>query len=99
MILYRLLFYEICTLYFPDTHRQRSTVIIIVCFWNLPYFRVYSDEKTLADLYNERGFTKYLYVDFNGAVDDYTKAIEYNSNSHIYYYNRALVHYRLGQYV
>ena len=53
-----------------------------------------SKEK-LASAYNERGFTKYLFVDFDGAIDDYTKAIELKELA-VYYYNRGLVHYRLG---
>ena len=58
-------------------------------------FSVFSKD-TLADLYNERGFTKYLYVDFDGAVADYTLAIEQNKKA-VYFYNRGLIHYRLGK--
>lgn len=56
----------------------------------------YSNEM-LASLYNERGFTKYLYVDFNGAIEDYTKALDLYQSA-TYYYNRGLIHYRLGVY-
>ncbi|XP_067930411.1 tetratricopeptide repeat protein 32-like [Watersipora subatra] len=51
----------------------------------------------LASAYNERGFTKYLAVDFDGAVDDYTSAIR-ACESAVYYYNRAVVHYRLARF-
>lgn len=50
----------------------------------------------LAQAFNERGFTKYLHVDFDSAVEDYTKALELKK-SPIFYYNRGLIHYRLGE--
>lgn len=51
----------------------------------------------LATAYNNRGQIKYLRVDFHEAVEDYTSAIEQDSRFEIPYYNRGLIHYRLGR--
>ncbi|XP_039981514.1 tetratricopeptide repeat protein 32 [Xiphias gladius] len=50
----------------------------------------------LATAYNNRGQIKYLRVDFHEAVEDYTSAIQADSHFEIPFYNRGLIHYRLG---
>ncbi|KAK7793674.1 hypothetical protein R5R35_013154 [Gryllus longicercus] len=52
----------------------------------------------LALLYNDRGHSKYMQVEFDSAIDDYNKAIEINPNLGVAYYNRATVLYRLGDF-
>lgn len=47
--------------------------------------------------YNNRGFIKYMCVDFDDAIQDYTKALEYEDLP-VYRYNRGLIHYRLAQF-
>ena len=42
-------------------------------------------------------FNRYLKVDFTEAVADYTSAIEHNPVLAVAYYNRGLIHYRLGR--
>ena len=53
--------------------------------------------KELTDAYNSRGHIRYLWVDFDEAVTDYTAAIELDSDFSIAYYNRGQIHYRLGK--
>jgi len=36
-------------------------------------------------------------VDFDEAIDDYTKALKLINSSEIVLYNRGLIHYRLGK--
>uniref|UniRef100_A0A3Q3KG08 Uncharacterized protein n=2 Tax=Monopterus albus TaxID=43700 RepID=A0A3Q3KG08_MONAL len=50
----------------------------------------------LAIAYNNRGQIKYLRVDFYEAIEDYTYAIHADSQFEIPFYNRGLIHYRLG---
>ncbi|XP_021245348.1 tetratricopeptide repeat protein 32 [Numida meleagris] len=50
----------------------------------------------LAIALNNRGQIKYLRVDFDAAVEDYTAAIESQPAFEVPYYNRGLVLYRLG---
>ncbi|KAI7800168.1 tetratricopeptide repeat protein 32 [Triplophysa rosa] len=50
----------------------------------------------LAIAYNNRGQVKYLRVDFCEAMDDYTSAIQINSQFEVPLYNRGLIRYRLG---
>lgn len=52
-------------------------------------------EEALSLVYNERGHLKYLLVRFDGAIQDYTKAIELYPNA-ITLYNRGQIYYRLG---
>ena len=47
--------------------------------------------------YNDRGLVKYFKVDFYGAMDDYSRALEFNPQLTAAYYNRGLIHYRLGK--
>lgn len=51
----------------------------------------------LAEAYNTRGQVKYLWVDFNGAVEDYSAALKYSPDFAIAYYNRGQIHYRMGE--
>jgi len=51
----------------------------------------------LVDAFNARGHIKYLWVDFDGAVEDYTEAIRRNPDFAVAYYNRGQIHYRLGK--
>jgi tetratricopeptide (TPR) repeat protein len=50
----------------------------------------------LADIYNMRGHIKYLWVDFNEAIDDYSQSIRLDPSIAIPYYNRGQIHYRMG---
>ncbi|XP_049613236.1 tetratricopeptide repeat protein 32 [Syngnathus scovelli] len=50
----------------------------------------------LATAYNNRGQIKYLRVDFEEAVEDYTSAIKADDKFEVAFYNRGLIHYRLG---
>lgn len=56
---------------------------------------LHSDE--LTDSYNARGHIRYLWVDFDDAIRDYTEAIKRNPNFAVAHYNRGQVHYRLGE--
>ncbi|OXB54186.1 hypothetical protein ASZ78_010442 [Callipepla squamata] len=49
-----------------------------------------------ATALNNRGQIKYLRVEFDAAVEDYTAAIESQPAFEVPYYNRGLVLYRLG---
>ncbi len=53
--------------------------------------------RLLALAHNNRGHVKYMRVDFADAVDDYTMALELDDQFAVAYYNRGLVHYRLGE--
>ena len=54
------------------------------------------DDSDLAEAYNTRGQVKYLWVDFNGAVEDYSVALRHNPEFAVAYYNRGQIHYRMG---
>ena len=54
------------------------------------------DGSNVAEAYNTRGQVKYLWVDFNGAVEDYTAALRHNPEFAVAYYNRGQIHYRMG---
>ncbi|KAJ0026590.1 hypothetical protein NQD34_017590 [Periophthalmus magnuspinnatus] len=56
------------------------------------------DARDLATAYNNRGQIRYLRVDFTEAVEDYSCAIQTQGQFEIPYYNRGLIHYRLGFY-
>lgn len=53
-------------------------------------------EEELMDAYNCRGHIRYLWVDFDEAITDYSAALELDSNFAVAYYNRGQIHYRLG---
>jgi tetratricopeptide (TPR) repeat protein len=55
-------------------------------------------KETLALAYNNRGHLRYLSVDFDEAIEDYTKALEYNQKLAVAFYNRGQIHYRLGHF-
>lgn len=40
---------------------------------------------------------KYLQVNFPEAIEDYTEALKFKSRLAAAYYNRGLIHYRLGE--
>ncbi|KAM6954231.1 tetratricopeptide repeat protein 32 [Aplochiton taeniatus] len=50
----------------------------------------------LATALNNRGQIKYLRVDFEEAIQDYTSAAEANGQFEVPFYNRGLILYRLG---
>ncbi|XP_027050650.1 tetratricopeptide repeat protein 32-like [Pocillopora damicornis] len=52
----------------------------------------------LSRAWNDRGHLKYLKVDFDAAIYDYTQAIELDKNFAVPYYNRGQIHYRMGRY-
>ena len=51
----------------------------------------------VTDAYNSRGHVKYLSVDFPGAIEDYSQAIQRDPDFTIAWYNRGQVQYRLGE--
>jgi tetratricopeptide (TPR) repeat protein len=57
-----------------------------------------NDKKTLALATNNRGHLRYLTVDFHGAIEDYTAAIELDPCLPVSYYNRGQIHYRMGRF-
>ncbi len=68
----------------------------IVCFLQEQNAKDKNWDK-IALAYNNRGHLKYLSVDFDGAVDDYNKALEYNVELSSCYYNRGTIFYRMGK--
>lgn len=50
----------------------------------------------LSCAWNDRGHLKYLQVNFEDAISDYTRAIELDNDFAVPYYNRGQVHYRMG---
>jgi len=52
----------------------------------------------LARAWNDRGHLKYLQVNFYGAVDDFTQAIQLDSDFAVPFYNRGQIHYRMGRF-
>ena len=63
----------------------------------LSYFYRVCEPTKLSTAYNNRGQIRYLRVDFDEAVEDYTSAVQAYSQFEIPFYNRGLVHYRLGK--
>jgi tetratricopeptide (TPR) repeat protein len=57
-----------------------------------------SDRKFLALATNNRGHLRYLTVDFYGAIQDYTAAIELDPSLAVSYYNRGQIQYRMGRF-
>uniref|UniRef100_A0A8C9G5U5 Tetratricopeptide repeat protein 32 n=1 Tax=Pavo cristatus TaxID=9049 RepID=A0A8C9G5U5_PAVCR len=53
-------------------------------------------DRDLATALNNRGQIKYLRVDFDAAMEDYTAAIQSQPAFEVPYYNRGLVLYRYG---
>ena len=56
-----------------------------------------NSDSDLADAYNTRGHIRYLWVDFDEAITDYTDAIKRKPDFDVAHYNRGQVHYRLGR--
>ena len=50
----------------------------------------------LSCAWNDRGHLKYLQVNFDDAISDYTRAIELDKDFAVPYYNRGQIHYRMG---
>lgn len=50
----------------------------------------------LTDAYNCRGHIRYLWVEFDEAISDYSEAIQLDPKFAVAYYNRGQIHYRLG---
>ena len=55
-----------------------------------------SMKRLLSCAWNDRGHLKYLQVNFEDAISDYTRAIELDNDFAVPYYNRGQVHYRMG---
>lgn len=51
----------------------------------------------LTDAYNSRGHIRYLWVDFDEAIEDYSEALKLDPKLAVAYYNRGQIHYRLGK--
>ena len=54
-------------------------------------------QKKLALAYNNRGLIQYKKVNFHEAVDDYTCSLKFDVQIPQTFYNRGLIHYRLGR--
>ena len=54
--------------------------------------------KFIALARNNRGHLRYLAVDFDGAIEDYTTAIKLDPCLAVAYYNRGQIHYRMGRF-
>ncbi len=52
----------------------------------------------LARQYFDQGLEKYEAGNYQGAIDDYTKAIEINPQNAIAYNNRGIARFKLGDY-
>lgn len=50
----------------------------------------------MAITLNDQGHKKYLNVDFDDAIVDYSQALNLYPNLAVAHYNRGTVHYRLG---
>nr|XP_033795153.1 tetratricopeptide repeat protein 32 [Geotrypetes seraphini] len=74
-------------------HEATETITSISGKTDISFSKCNSDELAIA--YNNRGQIKYLKVDFYGAMDDYTAAIEAKADFEVPYYNRGLILYRL----
>ncbi|XP_033726598.1 tetratricopeptide repeat protein 32-like [Pecten maximus] len=57
-----------------------------------------SMKQRLALAYNNRGFLRYLRVDFDEAIEDYTASVSLDPDLSVAYYNRGTIHYRLGRF-
>ncbi|XP_063407839.1 tetratricopeptide repeat protein 32-like [Mytilus trossulus] len=53
---------------------------------------------SFASAYNNRGYLRYLSVDFDQASNDYTSCLTIDPNFTFAYYNRGMIHYRLGRF-
>ena len=56
------------------------------------------DSDKLALIYNNRGHSKYMLVDFYPAKDDFDIAVSLNPKLDIAFYNRATILYRMGDF-
>ncbi|XP_064597566.1 tetratricopeptide repeat protein 32-like [Liolophura sinensis] len=54
--------------------------------------------KLLALAYNNRGYLKYLQVDFDEASEDYTCCLGQDRTMYMSFHNRGMIHYRLGRF-
>ena len=59
---------------------------------------LFSDNASLALLYNNRGHAKYMMVNFYAARDDYDAAIRLDPGLAAARYNRATIYYRMGEF-
>ncbi|KAL3891750.1 hypothetical protein ACJMK2_003999 [Sinanodonta woodiana] len=57
---------------------------------------ILKDELGVA--YNNRGYIRYLAVDFDEAIKDYSHGLANNPKIACAYYNRGLIHYRMGRF-
>ncbi|XP_078382844.1 uncharacterized protein LOC144665486 [Oculina patagonica] len=55
-------------------------------------------KRLLSCAWNDKGHLKYLQVNFDDAICDYTRAIELDKDFAVPYYNRGQIHYRMGRY-
>ncbi|GAV03971.1 hypothetical protein RvY_14324 [Ramazzottius varieornatus] len=78
---------------------RRYTEYIRYCAAEMDRGRKNSNDlsERLALAYNNRGLVRYLLVDFDAAIQDFTSALQLDDQLAVAYYNRGLVHYRLGQ--
>lgn len=53
-------------------------------------------KRLLSCVWNDKGHLKYLQVNFDDAICDYTRAIELDKDFAVPYYNRGQIHYRMG---
>ncbi|XP_046374028.1 tetratricopeptide repeat protein 32-like [Haliotis cracherodii] len=55
-------------------------------------------QKKLGLAYNNRGFILYQKVEFDEAINDYTRGLGCDQHMSFTFYNRGLIHYRLGRF-
>jgi len=80
--------------------QELFSTVIVKCTNYLtlhPQHQASSIHKLLALSFNNRGHLRYLRVEFDAAVDDYTSAIQHQSGLAVAHYSRGLIHYRLGR--
>ncbi|KAK7907674.1 hypothetical protein WMY93_016286 [Mugilogobius chulae] len=80
----------------PNISDLFSTIFTMLLYCHI--FSRNCEANDLATAFNNRGQIRYFRVDFTEAVEDYTCAIRAQGEFEIPYYNRGLVHYRLGFY-
>ncbi|XP_021371502.1 tetratricopeptide repeat protein 32-like [Mizuhopecten yessoensis] len=76
---------------------QYTQFINLTCRNDRSNYSKYMKEK-LALAYNNRGFLRYLRVDFDEAIEDYTRSVSLDPDLAVTYYNRGTIHYRLSRF-
>lgn len=70
---------------------------MVFCVMMIVNSAMYFSSNLLALAYNNRGYLKYLQVDFDGASEDYTCSLGQDRTMYLSFHNRGMIHYRLGE--